>query len=320
MARIFITGSAQGLGLMTGQLLAEGGHEVVLHARDAARAAATRAALPAVAGMVEGDVATLAGMRAVAAQVNAFGSFDAVIHNVAIGYREPRRDITADGLPALFATNVLAPYALTAPMQAADRDDAGPLQHDRLRRRHPRMPRRVLGRVPDRVGLSRVEAPTQQLVALGRADRHHPVAQTHQDRVPVEGVVHGGQHRHLGEAGAEIADRRPAHHVRVHDIGPQPADHPRQPDGRDGELGGLALVLGQMHMAYARALEQIDEAAAATEEPDLVSGRGLFAGQVDSDVDAAVGVVAVLRQMHDSTPGTRRLNVSEPDQPGEIRR
>ncbi|MHA0320030.1 SDR family NAD(P)-dependent oxidoreductase [Sphingomonas melonis] len=116
MARIFITGSAQGLGLMTGQLLAEGGHEVVLHARDAARAAATRAALPAVAGMVEGDVATLAGMRAVAAQVNAFGSFDAVIHNVAIGYREPRRDITADGLPALFATNVLAPYALTALM------------------------------------------------------------------------------------------------------------------------------------------------------------------------------------------------------------
>ena len=38
MARVFITGSSDGLGLMTGQLLADEGHRVVLHARNDARA------------------------------------------------------------------------------------------------------------------------------------------------------------------------------------------------------------------------------------------------------------------------------------------
>lgn len=46
MARIFITGSAQGLGLSAGQLLAAQGHEVVLHARSDARAAEARRAMP----------------------------------------------------------------------------------------------------------------------------------------------------------------------------------------------------------------------------------------------------------------------------------
>ena len=38
MGRVFITGSSTGLGLMAGQLLVEQGHEVVLHARNEARA------------------------------------------------------------------------------------------------------------------------------------------------------------------------------------------------------------------------------------------------------------------------------------------
>ena len=33
MARVFITGSTEGLGLMAGRLLAEQGHSVTLHAR-----------------------------------------------------------------------------------------------------------------------------------------------------------------------------------------------------------------------------------------------------------------------------------------------
>jgi NAD(P)-dependent dehydrogenase (short-subunit alcohol dehydrogenase family) len=37
-----------------------------------------------------------------------------VIHNAGIGYRESRRIETEDRLPALFATNTLAPYVLTA--------------------------------------------------------------------------------------------------------------------------------------------------------------------------------------------------------------
>lgn len=52
--------------------------------------------------------------RGVAEQVNALGAFDAVIHNAAVGYREPRRIETEDGLSHVFAVNTMAPYLLTA--------------------------------------------------------------------------------------------------------------------------------------------------------------------------------------------------------------
>jgi NAD(P)-dependent dehydrogenase (short-subunit alcohol dehydrogenase family) len=121
MAKVFITGSSDGLGLMAGRLLAEQGHTVVLHARSEARAEAARFALPQAAAVLIGDVSTLAAMRDVADQANRWGRFDAVIHNVAIGYREPRRVETADGLSQLWAVNVLAPYVLTALMHKPGR-------------------------------------------------------------------------------------------------------------------------------------------------------------------------------------------------------
>jgi NAD(P)-dependent dehydrogenase (short-subunit alcohol dehydrogenase family) len=114
MARIFITGSSEGLGMMAGQLLVADGHRVALHARSARRAEDSLASLPMAEAVVVGDLSSIAGMRDVAKQVNALGRFDAVIHNVGIGYREPRRVATADGLSQLFAVNVLAPYVLTA--------------------------------------------------------------------------------------------------------------------------------------------------------------------------------------------------------------
>jgi NAD(P)-dependent dehydrogenase (short-subunit alcohol dehydrogenase family) len=121
MARILITGSSDALGLMAGRLLARDGHGVTLHARDKARAEDTRQALPEARGVVVGDVATLAGMRMVAEQANEAGRFDAVIHNVGIGYREPRRITTEDGLSHVFAVNVLAPYLLTALIERPSR-------------------------------------------------------------------------------------------------------------------------------------------------------------------------------------------------------
>jgi NAD(P)-dependent dehydrogenase (short-subunit alcohol dehydrogenase family) len=45
--------------------------------------------------------------------VNRLGRFDAVIHNAGVGYREACRIETEDGLPHVFAINVLAPYILT---------------------------------------------------------------------------------------------------------------------------------------------------------------------------------------------------------------
>lgn len=114
MARVLVTGSSTGLGLMAGQLLVEQGHEAVLHARNPARAEETRRELPQATGIVVGDLSDLAGMRSVAEQAQRLGPFDAVIHNAALGYQERGRNAPADGLPALFAVNTLAPYVLTA--------------------------------------------------------------------------------------------------------------------------------------------------------------------------------------------------------------
>jgi NAD(P)-dependent dehydrogenase (short-subunit alcohol dehydrogenase family) len=113
-ARVLITGSTDGLGMMAAKLLANEGHAVTLHARNEARARDARAELPAAEGVLLGDLSSLAGIRRVAEQANSLGRFDAVIHNAGIGYRESRRIETLDGLEHVFAVNVLAPYLLTA--------------------------------------------------------------------------------------------------------------------------------------------------------------------------------------------------------------
>ena len=59
MSRIFISGSSAGLGLMVGELLAKQGHRVVLHARNAARAADARRELGKAEAIVVGDLETI---------------------------------------------------------------------------------------------------------------------------------------------------------------------------------------------------------------------------------------------------------------------
>jgi NAD(P)-dependent dehydrogenase (short-subunit alcohol dehydrogenase family) len=114
MARVLITGSSDGLGLMAARLLVDGGHAVTVHARNERRGDETRRALPDAEQVVIGDFQSVAGMRDVAEQANALGRYDAVIHNAGVGYREPGRVETPDGLAHVFAINVLAPYVLTA--------------------------------------------------------------------------------------------------------------------------------------------------------------------------------------------------------------
>lgn len=112
MARVFITGSSDGLGLMAAKLLIAQGHNVVLHGRNDERCRDALAAAPGAKEAVVGDFATIAGMKSVADAVNELGRFNAVIHNAGIGYREQRRVETESGLPSVFATNPLAPYVL----------------------------------------------------------------------------------------------------------------------------------------------------------------------------------------------------------------
>lgn len=121
MARIFVTGSSDGLGRMAAALLVERGHSVVLHARNEVRGRDAMAAVPGAAAVLCADLASIDQVKALAAQANAQGPFDAVIHNAAVGYREKRRITTRDGLSHVFAVNTLAPFILTALMHRPKR-------------------------------------------------------------------------------------------------------------------------------------------------------------------------------------------------------
>ncbi len=102
MARVFITGSADGLGRLAAQTLLDRGHEVVAHARNHDRLTAVRDLVDRGATAVVGDLADLDQTRTIAGQVNDLGRMDAVIHNAGV-YTGPHT------LPV----NVIAPYVLT---------------------------------------------------------------------------------------------------------------------------------------------------------------------------------------------------------------
>jgi NAD(P)-dependent dehydrogenase (short-subunit alcohol dehydrogenase family) len=103
MARVFITGSADGLGLAAAQTLLDDGHEVVVHVRNSGRLAAVRDVLDRGAAVVVGDLSNLNETRGIAGDVNRLGRMDAVIHNAGV-YAGPQ----------VLPVNIVAPYLLTA--------------------------------------------------------------------------------------------------------------------------------------------------------------------------------------------------------------
>jgi NAD(P)-dependent dehydrogenase (short-subunit alcohol dehydrogenase family) len=109
-ARVFITGSADGLGRAAAQTLLEQGHEVVVHARNRDRLAAVRDLVDRGAAAVVGDLSDLQETRDVADQVNHLGAMDAVIHNAGV----------ISG-PHVLPVNVVAPYLLTALIHRSQR-------------------------------------------------------------------------------------------------------------------------------------------------------------------------------------------------------
>lgn len=113
MARIFITGSTDGLGRAAARTLMEEGHHVVLHARSSQRVSAMADLASRSLGVVVGDLSSAAETRSVADQVNAIGRMDAIIHNAGT-YATADRMATSDGHASMLAVNTLAPYMLTA--------------------------------------------------------------------------------------------------------------------------------------------------------------------------------------------------------------
>src|SRR4051812_42629866 len=95
--RIFITGSTDGLGLLAAKALTAQGHAVALHARSEARADDVRHEIAGNLGIAVGDLSSLDQTRSVAAQVNAMGKFDSVIHNAGV-YLRSEKLTTEDGL------------------------------------------------------------------------------------------------------------------------------------------------------------------------------------------------------------------------------
>jgi NAD(P)-dependent dehydrogenase (short-subunit alcohol dehydrogenase family) len=120
VSRIFITGSADGLGRFAAGVLMSAGHDVVLHARSRERAEALADLAPGAAGVVIGDLSSAAQTRQVAGQVNEMGRMDTVIHNAGV-FLEPSRSATAEGHARTLAVNSLAPYMLTALIDRPDR-------------------------------------------------------------------------------------------------------------------------------------------------------------------------------------------------------
>ena len=104
MASILITGSADGLGQLVAKALAEQGHRVVLHARSAERGRHARQNVPGAEHVIVGDLADIDETKNVACAANAWGRFDAVIHNAGVYQASPKQ---------IFTVNTIAPYALT---------------------------------------------------------------------------------------------------------------------------------------------------------------------------------------------------------------
>ena len=112
MARIFITGSADGLGQLTATSLIRQGHQVVLHARNADRARDAAKKNPGAESVLIGDLSNIQETINLAVKVNESGAFDAVIHNAGV-YRASAKEI--------FCVNTLAPYVLTCLTQRPGR-------------------------------------------------------------------------------------------------------------------------------------------------------------------------------------------------------
>ena len=112
MARIFITGSADGLGQLAANALIAQRHKVVLHARNATRGNEALAKVPGAETVVTADLTSIDETIQLSEKVNALGRFDAVIHNAGV-YNASGKE--------LFAVNTLAPYILTCLIQKPKR-------------------------------------------------------------------------------------------------------------------------------------------------------------------------------------------------------
>lgn len=109
---ILITGSTDGIGRLTAEMLLEKGHQVILHGRQRSR---VQAVAPDHTGMVARYVADFSKpqeVRKLADQIKAgHKTLDAVINNAGVLKADPTAG--NEGFDIRFAVNTVAPYLLT---------------------------------------------------------------------------------------------------------------------------------------------------------------------------------------------------------------
>lgn len=114
---ILITGSTDGIGLLTAKILVLAGHTVLLHGRNPSKLEDVKIALSALrdGGRVESYVADLSRLPDVEALAQAVAethdTLDVLINNA--GVYSAADPVTPDGLDVRFVVNTVAPYLLT---------------------------------------------------------------------------------------------------------------------------------------------------------------------------------------------------------------
>lgn len=109
---ILVTGSTDGIGLLTAQLLASEGHNVLLHGRNKAKLEQATKNVGSETSAYVADLGHIKDVHALAANIlKEHSRLDAIINNA--GVLKAGQTQTADGYDVRFMVNTFAPYALT---------------------------------------------------------------------------------------------------------------------------------------------------------------------------------------------------------------
>ena len=110
--RALVTGGSDGIGLGIAEAFLREGAEVLIVARDAKKLEAAREKLGS-ADTLSADLATTAGIDAVAGHMKQSGSLDILVNNAGVALLVPFESVTEEQFQQSFALNVTAVFFLT---------------------------------------------------------------------------------------------------------------------------------------------------------------------------------------------------------------
>lgn len=109
---ILITGSTDGIGLLTANKLAADGHRVLLHGRSPAKLGAAAAVIGGTVETFNADLSDMTAVNALATDIRArHDRLDVLINNA--GVLKTPQPVLENGLDIRFVVNTFAPYLLT---------------------------------------------------------------------------------------------------------------------------------------------------------------------------------------------------------------